>query len=189
MSSKKESMNDMEDMQAEAAAEAEETQAVKEQDGSDELMVLQEKLAESEAKAAENLDGWQRAQAEFANYKKRQVSQQEVQAAEVRGRVIKHYLEISDDLERALKKRPQDEEGAAWAAGIELIYQKLQGYLQSEGLTRIDPLGETFDPNLHEAVAQEDSAEQESGAVIEVLRPGYMLGERVLRPASVKVAK
>lgn len=155
----------------------------------DEMAGLQEQLAAAEAKAAENLDGWQRSQAEFANYKKRQASQQELQAAEVRGRVISRYLEVIDDMERALKNRPQDEEGAAWAAGIELIYQKLQSYLQSEGLTRIDPLGQPFDPNLHEAVAQEDSDEHESGAVTEVLRPGYLLGERVLRPASVKVAK
>jgi|SRR3990170_3580433 len=154
-----------------------------------ELITLQEKLAEAEAKAAEHLDGWQRAQAEFANYKKRQAGQQEQQAAELRGRVIKHFLDLVDDLERALKNHPQQGDGAAWAEGIEIIYKKLQSYLGNEGLTRIDPLGEVFDPNLHEAVTQEESSDHESGVIIEVLRPGYMLGERVLRPAAVKVAQ
>lgn len=158
-------------------------------DGKDELIALQEKLAETEAKAAEHLDGWQRAQAEFANYKKRLAREQEQQAAEVRGRVIKRYLEIVDDLERALKNSPKEAAGAEWAQGVELIYKKLITYLESEGLTRMHPLGEHFDPNLHEAVTQEESPDHESGTIIDVLRPGYLLGERVLRPASVKVAK
>lgn len=168
-------------------------EAIKEQtettDGHPELIVLQQKLAETEAKAAENLDGMQRAMAEFANYKKRQAGQQDLQAAEVRGKVLKHYLDIVDDLERALKNRPNDGEGAPWSEGVELIYNKLQGILVNEGLTRIDPLGEQFDPNLHEAVTHEESQHHASGEIIEVLRPGYMLGERVLRPAAVKVAK
>jgi molecular chaperone GrpE len=158
-------------------------------DGSNELIALQEKLAEAQAKAAENLDGWQRSQAEFANYKKRLARDQEQLTADVRGRVIKRYLEIVDDLERALKSAPNDAAGAEWAQGIDIIYKKLIAYLESEGLTRIDPLGEHFDPNLHEAVTQEESSEHESGTVIEVLRQGYMLAERVLRPAAVKVAK
>ncbi|MEX2144495.1 MAG: nucleotide exchange factor GrpE [Anaerolineales bacterium] len=157
--------------------------------GKSEVNSLEDKLAEVEAKAAENLEGWQRAQAEFANYKKRLAREQELQAAEIRGRVIKQYLDIVDDLERALRSHPQDGEGAAWAEGIEIIYNKLQGTLGNEGLTRIDPLGQPFDPNLHEAVAQEESKDHASGVIIEVLRPGYLLAERVLRPAAVKVAK
>jgi len=149
----------------------------------------QDPLAEAQAKAAENLEGWQRAQAEFANYKKRQLRDQELQTADMRGRILKRYLEILDDLERALAHKPDGGTGAEWAGGIELIYKKLLSYLESEGLTRVDPLGELFDANLHEAVTQEESAEHESGTIIGVLRPGYMLGERILRPAAVKVAQ
>lgn len=156
-------------------------------DGASDL--LQDELSLANAKAAENLEGWQRAQAEFANYKKRIARDQEMLSADVRGRVIKRYLEIVDDLELALKNKPQDGTGAEWAKGIELIYRKLLSYLDSEGLTRMDPLGETFDANLHEAITEEEHPEHESGIVIEVLRPGYMLGERVLRPAAVKVSK
>lgn len=150
---------------------------------------LQQELAAAQAKAAENLEGWQRAQADFANYKKRIARDQELLEGEVRGRLIKRYLEVLDDLELALKNKPAEGPGADWAQGVELIYRKLLSYLEAEGLTRVDPLGQPFDANLHEAVTQEDSAEHDSGMVTEVLRPGYLLGERVVRPAAVKVAK
>jgi molecular chaperone GrpE len=154
-----------------------------------ELIALQEKLAEAEAKSAENLDGWQRAQAEFANYKKRVARDAEQLGADARVRVLKRYLEVMDDLDLALKNKPQDGDGADWAKGIELIYRKLNSFLETEGLTKIDPLGENFDANLHEAVTEEEHATYDSGVITEVLRPGYMLGERVIRPAAVKVAK
>jgi molecular chaperone GrpE len=103
--------------------------------------------------------------------------------------VVKRYLEISDDLERALKNRPQKGEGADWAIGIELIYRKLLSYLESEGVKMMQAEGQMFDPNLHEAVTTEDSPQHQSGQIIEVLQPGYLLGERVLRPAVVRVAR
>lgn len=148
---------------------------------------LQQELQAAHAKAAENLEGWQRAQAEFANYKKRMARDQEAQEAEIRGRVIKRYLEIVDDLELAFKNQP--EAAADWGQGIELIYRKLLSFLEAEGVQRVDPLGQPFDANLHEAVAQEASSQYTSGTVSEVLRTGYTLGERVLRPAVVKVAQ
>jgi molecular chaperone GrpE len=166
-------------VEAEAGAEAQ---------AADELNPLAEALAEAEAQAAENLEGWQRAQAEFANYKKRVARDQEMVLANTRGRVIKRYLEVLDDMERALANRPTEGDGAEWGAGVELIYRKFLSFLESEGVTRLDTLGQAFDPNLHEAIAQEDSPDHESGTVIEVLQPGYMLGGRVLRPAVVKVA-
>ena len=188
-------MNDK-DNQHEDLSMGEEAQAVHEpeaekKEGTDhkQLIALQEKLVETEAKAAEHLEGWQRAQAEFANYKKRLARDQEQLSADVRGRVIKRYLEIVDDLELALKNQPHDGPGAEWAQGVELVYRKLLSFLESEGLERINPLGQPFDANLHEAMAEEESAEHKSGEIIEVLRPGYMLGDRVLRPAAVKVAK
>lgn len=153
------------------------------------LAELQAQLDEAQAKAAENLDGWQRAQAEFANYKKRQARDLEVQSAEARARIIKRYLEILDDLERALASRPAEGAGAEWAQGVELIYRKLQSYIQGEGVTLMEVLGQPFDPNLHEAIAKETNPDYESGVVIEVVQPGYMIGERVLRPAVVKVAE
>ena len=148
------------------------------------------KLEELQAKADEYLDGWQRARADFANYKKRVERDQAQVYQNAAGSIIKRYLEVLDDLERALKNRPQDGEGAAWAEGIELIYRKLPvhpGSRRRQADAR--PRAQFFDPNLHEAITQEDSREYESGQIIEVVKQGYMLGDRVLRPALVRVAK
>lgn len=157
-----------------------------------EIEALQQELAGTRAKMEEYLDGWQRSRAEFANYKKR-VEREQAQAYQnARGAVIKHFLEVLDDLERALKNRPQDEEGQAWVAafrGIELVYRKLLTALEGEGVTRMQADGQFFDPNLHEAVTSEDSEAHQSGQIIEVLQHGYLLGERVLRPAVVRVAR
>jgi molecular chaperone GrpE len=152
------------------------------------LALTQAALEASEAKASEYLDGWQRAQAEFTNFRKRQERERELMRFEAVGRVARRYLPIVDDMQRALKDRPKEGEGAAWAEGIELIYRKLMSILEAEGVTPIEAAGQIFDPNLHEAVVQSESDEHESGVVIEVLQTGYKMGERVLRPAMVRVA-
>jgi molecular chaperone GrpE len=154
-----------------------------------EIEALQAELAESRTRADEYLDGWQRSRAEFANYKKRIERDQLAVSQNAAGRIIKRYLEILDDLERALKNRPQEGEGAAWANGIELIYRKFKSILESEGITPMEAEGQQFDPNLHEAITSEESDDHESGQIIEVLQQGYMLGDRVLRPAMVRVAR
>jgi molecular chaperone GrpE len=152
------------------------------------LALTQAALEASEVKAAEYLEGWQRAQAEFTNYRKRQERERELMRFEAVGRVVKRYLPIVDDMQRALRDRPLEGEGAAWAEGVELIYRKLMSILEVEGVTIIEAEGQMFDPNLHEAVVQSESDEHESGIVIEVLQTGYKMGERVLRPAMVRVA-
>jgi molecular chaperone GrpE len=152
------------------------------------LELIQAALETSEAKAEEYLDGWQRAQAEFANFRKRQERERELTKFETIGRVVKRYLPIVDDMERALKERPAEGDGAAWAEGVELIYRKLISILEAEGVTPLEAEGEMFDPNLHEAVLQTPSEEHQSGQIIEVLQTGYMLGDRILRPAVVRVA-
>ncbi|HBY08706.1 MAG TPA: nucleotide exchange factor GrpE [Chloroflexi bacterium] len=152
------------------------------------LALVQAALETSEAKANEYLDGWQRAQAEFTNYRKRQERERELMRFETVGRVVKRYLPIADDMQRALKDRPVEGDGVAWAEGFELIYRKLMSILDAEGITPIGGEGEMFDPNFQEAVVQTESDEHESGIVIEVLQAGYKMGERVLRPAMVRVA-
>lgn len=149
------------------------------------LADLENQLAEAQSRAAEYKDGWQRALAEFQNYKRRADAEKAETYQMAVGDVVKQYLPVLDDMERALAHRPAD---LAWADGIELIYRKLQSILEAEGLTRIEAEGQAFDPNFHEAVSQEPSEEHESGQVIAVVRNGYMLGEKVLRPAQVRVA-
>jgi molecular chaperone GrpE len=146
-------------------------------------------LEEARLKAQEYLDGWQRARAEFSNYKKR-VEREQAQVYQVAsGTVIKRFLDGIDDLERALKNRPAEGEGAAFADGVELIYRKFLNILEAEGVKRIEAEGKEFDPNMHEAITQEDSPDHESGHVIEVVKQGYLIGDRVLRPALVRVAR
>lgn len=145
-------------------------------------------LVEMEAKTEEYLDGWQRSRAEFANYKKRILREQAEIHQAARGEVIKIYLDIADDLERALEGKPSDGDGAIWSAGIDLIYQKLINRLELEGIKPMNAHGQEFDPNIHEAIMKEKSDEYESGHIIEVLQEGYWIGDKVLRPAQVRIA-
>jgi molecular chaperone GrpE len=153
------------------------------------LEALQKDLEAARAQAAEYLDGWQRARAEFANYKRRVEKEQAEAYQHAAARIIARYLDVLDDFERALKDQPTEGEAAAWAEGIALIFRKLQNTLDAEGVARIEAEGQPFDPALHEAVTHEDSDDHDAGHIIEVLRQGYRLGERVIRPALVRVAK
>ena len=147
---------------------------------------LQSLWAEAESKASEYKDGWARSQAEFQNFKRRIERDNELTYAGMKGDIIKKVLPALDDLERALQNRPADD---GWANGIELIARKLQNILESEGVKRIEAKGTAFDPNFHEAITHEPSNEVESEHVIDVVQNGYMLGERVIRPALVRVAQ
>ena len=151
-----------------------------------EIESLKRQLDEAQAKAAEYKDGWVRSQAEFQNYKKRLDRDNELMYVSMKGDIIKRVLPALDDLERALQNRPADN---AWANGIELIARKLQNMLESEGIKRIQAEGLEFDPNFHEAISHEPADGVSSGYVIAVVQNGYMLGERVIRPALVRVAQ
>lgn len=155
----------------------------------EEVETLQMELETAQAKAQEYLDGWQRALADFSNYKRRVERDQQLNYQNTIGMVVKRYLPILDDLERALNNRPAEGDGAVWAGGIELIYRKFLMALEADGVKPMQAAGEQFDPNLHEAISQEPSPDHESGQVIEVLQKGYYLGDRVVRPAIVRVAE
>ena len=155
-------------------------------DAEREALHASRQLAEAESKVSEYKDGWARSQAEFQNYRKRIERDNELTYANMKGDIIKKVLPALDDLERALQNRPVDD---AWASGIELIARKLQNILESEGVKRIEAKGAAFDPNFHEAITHEPSEEVESEHVIDVVQNGYMLGERVIRPALVRVAQ
>jgi molecular chaperone GrpE len=147
---------------------------------------LQKQLAELQAQVDEYKDGWQRSVADFQNYRRRVDADKAETYQTAVGSIIKRYLPILDDLERALATCPAN---LVWADGIELIYRKLQGILDAEGLKKIEAEGQMFDPHFHEAVLQELSENYASGQIIAVVQNGYMLGERVIRPTQVRVAK
>ena len=176
------------DQDLDVEGSAAEVELVDDETVEDPVEVLQASLGEITTKAEEYLDGWQRARADFANYKKRVLRENADIRQMARGEVIKLYLDIADDLGRALQEKPESGEEGTWADGIEIIFQKLRSRLEAEGIKPMNPLGEEFDPNIHEALMKEESDEYESGQIIEVMQEGYWIGEKVLRPALVRVA-
>lgn len=155
----------------------------------EEYTAMQEEKEKAVQQGKDYLDGWQRERAEFQNFRRRIERDQAQTTLNITGQVLKKYLVILDDMERALKSRPTQGEGAAWAEGVELIYRKLQTILDNEGVERIQAEGQLFDPTQHEALTHEDNPDHQSGEIIEVVQQGYRIGDRVLRPALVRVAK
>lgn len=148
-----------------------------------------EEIDQLKNKVSEYSDGWQRERADFTNYRNIVLRDQEQMKNNLTVNVVKKYLAISDDVERALKNSPVNNSVDGWVEGIRLIHQKLTNILESEGVQRIPAENEIFDPHRHEAIATEENPDFESGHVIEVIEQGYQIGDRVIRPARVKVAK
>ena len=145
-------------------------------------------LIEAQKEAKTNEDGWQRARAEFANYKKRTAKEQ--RSAFQRGQLdaLSSLLTIIDDFDRAFASVPEAISEDPWIGGVSMIQRKFATLLEQYEVEAIDPTGGPFDPNLHQAIGAENSDEVESGHVISTLQKGYRAGEQVLRLALVKVA-
>ncbi|MFZ3081010.1 MAG: nucleotide exchange factor GrpE [Bellilinea sp.] len=154
-----------------------------------ELAALKEELAAIQEQCKEFSEGWQRERADFLNFRKRIERDQTQLNQIVTSNIIRKYLSVTDDMERALANRPQGAESQEWWNGVELIYRKLTGILESEGVQVIPAEGEMFDPALHEAITHEDSTDIESGRVIAVVQKGYRIGDRIIRPTLVRVAR
>ena len=145
---------------------------------------LAEQLAEEREKAQSYLASWQRAAADFQNYKRRVEQERDDLARLANAALIINLLPLVDDLERALDSVDAQLAGLTWVDGIRLIHRKFQALLEMAGVEEIKAAGEQFDPNVHEAVMH---GEGEEGKVINVVQKGYKLGGRVLRPAMVVV--
>ena len=126
--------------------------------------------------------------AEFDNYRKRIERDRQDQASALVADAIEELLPIIDNLERALEA-PIGSDAEVFRTGVELIHRQMTELLRQRGVKPIQTVGADFDPRFHQAVVQEASAEHREGEVMEELRKGYTLGERLLRPAMVKVAK
>jgi molecular chaperone GrpE len=133
-------------------------------------------------------DRWLRKTAEFDNYRKRIERERREQADQAVLDLMQQLLLIVDDFDLALTVDP-GESGTAYRKGVELIRAKLTDLLRKYDVRPIEALGADFDPNVHQAVMHEESPEHREGEVIGELRKGYMIGDRLLRPAMVKVAK
>ena len=127
--------------------------------------------------------------AEFDNYRKRVERERQAASEAAAADLVEDLLPLMDDLERALKAEAGADGAATYRRGVELIYKRLEEILRRRGVRPIEALGADFDPNFHEAVAHDPAEGRREGEVIEDFRRGYMLGDRLLRPSMVKVAK
>ncbi|MFB0559555.1 MAG: nucleotide exchange factor GrpE [Dehalococcoidales bacterium] len=150
----------------------------------EDVEALKQALAEEKEKAEGYLANWQRAQADFINYKRRSEQEKEEISKFANSLLMLNLLPVLDDLERAFTSVPPHLARLTWVDGIRLIERKLQASLEAQGLSPIKALGEPFDPTLHEAAMHGKGKE---GIVIEELQKGYKLHDRVIRPAMVVV--
>lgn len=148
---------------------------------------MQRVLDQTREQSDEHLRGLQRAAADFANYRRRVDEERAGLSQFTNALLIGKLLAVLDDFDRALENVPVDtHEG--WVDGVRLVERKLRGLLEAEGVTQIEALGQPFDPNLHEAVVYEETANHPDNQVIGELQRGYRLRDRVLRPSLVRVA-
>ena len=145
-------------------------------------------LADLQRERDDYYDRWLRKSAEFDNYRKRIERERREQGEQAVTDLLEQLLLVVDDFDRALTV-DAGEGGAAYRKGVELIHAKLYDVLRKYGVRPFESVGANFDPNLHQAVTHEESDEHRDGEVIAELRKGYMIGDRLLRPAMVKVAK
>lgn len=149
---------------------------------------LKETIIRLQSEVDTNLDGWQRSRAEFDNYRRR--TQQQLSSSKEQGAMdaFSKILPVIDDFERAFDNIPEDLIENPWISGTSFILKNIQKVLDEFNIEVIDPLGEEFDPTMHEAIGMEDSSEYESGIVSTTLQKGYKNGDKILRPALVRVA-
>ncbi len=155
-----------------------------------------EQLAELKAKAAKADEHWERllrTVADFDNFKKRAAREKIEAAHHANFSLVHKLLPVLDNFEMALNAAQKNVQGgdqlASFQSGVAMILQQLRSVLTETGLEEIDSTGKPFDPNFHEAVSEQESAETAEGNVLQQLRKGYKLKDRLLRPATVIVAK
>jgi molecular chaperone GrpE len=188
---KEEQVQDSNEMNNEAINEtqaADEAEAVQENDaafeeasGGEAAKRLQELAEEAQARAL-------RVQADFDNFRRRTQKEKEELAQYATSKLVGELLSVLDNFERALVTAPGNAESEAFTKGINMIFRQLEGVLKSEGLAAMETVGQPFNPEYHQAIMQVESEEYEEGIVTEEVQKGYLLKDKVLRPAMVKVS-
>lgn len=153
---------------------------------SKDVQSLEKALVDEKAKADDYLEGWKRAQADFINFKRRTEQERTEATKYANAALILNVLPVLDDLQRAFASASGSAASLTWVNGMQLILRKLEGILESQGLSQLKALGEKFDPRFHEAVMYKDGEEE---VVIEEVQKGYKLHDKVIRPALVVVGK
>lgn len=150
---------------------------------------LQEELIKTQEQAGKNLAGWQRAQADYSNLVKEQDKKYKETVAWANAVFMSELLPVYNHFKLALKHIPIETQREPWFTGIEMIQKQFQDFLKKYQIEEIKTVGEQFDPNQHEALTHEEKEGFESDVIFEEIQPGYLLGDKVLMPAKVKVAK
>lgn len=157
------------------------------EDEQSQLERLQRDLEEARGKEQEFRNLLQRVQADFVNYRRRVEQERAEHAVAERIAIYRSILPVLDDFERAIEATPPDLKQNDWVQGVILVLRKLRTTLERQGVQSIEALGKDFDPWEHEAVLSEEAGPENVGKVVAVLREGYKLDGRVIRPAQVKV--
>jgi molecular chaperone GrpE len=154
----------------------------------DPVAELEKKLAVVEKEKKDNYDKFLRSMADVENLRKRQKRELEDAKFETKNKVLKEMLPVVDNLERAIEHASKGDEKNPIVEGVQLVLRQFTTAFERLDVTTIDAMGQPFDPNLHEAISQQES-DQPAGTIVQVLQRGYRAGERLLRPTLVVVAK
>ncbi|PWV98394.1 molecular chaperone GrpE [Paenibacillus cellulosilyticus] len=146
------------------------------------------RIAELERQVEEHQQRYLRAQADFDNFRRRTAKEREELAQYATMKLITQLLPVVDNFERAVTAAKQNNDFEALSKGVDMVSRQFNQVLEQEGLKPMESVGEPFNPEYHQAVMQEQSADHEEGIVLEELQKGYMLKDKVLRPAMVKVS-
>jgi molecular chaperone GrpE len=145
---------------------------------------LEKELAEAKKQAEEYLASWQRSQADFSNYRRRMVQEQQDRLINANASLFCDILPVLDDLELAISHIPEEHANSKWVEGVRLVERKFKSILDKQGVKAVCALGMAFDPALHEAIKQEKGPE---GSVIAEVQKGYTLNGKLIRPSRVIV--
>ncbi|MFK0523613.1 nucleotide exchange factor GrpE [Paenibacillus illinoisensis] len=148
----------------------------------------QDELARLKTEVEETQQRFVRAQADFDNFRRRTQKEKEELAKYASMKLVTELVPVIDNFERAMATVPEGTESESFSKGIQMIFRQLETVLNNEGLTAMDTVGQQFNPEFHQAIMQVETDEYEEGTVVEEVQKGYMLKDKVLRPAMVKVS-
>lgn len=177
-----------EELKEKAEETAEEIPAQEAGDVQEPSAEAQAELDKLRAEAEEHKQRLLRTQADYDNFRRRTVKEKEELGKYASAKLITELLPVIDNFERALGLVNDSEEVASYAKGVEMIFRQLEGVLKAEGLSAMESVGTPFNPEFHQAIMQVESDEYEEGTVVEEVQKGYILKDKVLRPAMVKVS-
>lgn len=161
----------------------------KEAPGEEKELTPDQEMARMQQEVEQANDMMLRLAAELDNYKKRVAKERESLIRYAAQDVLQELISVLDNFERAIESADKSKDFVSFLEGVKMIYKNMYDVMGRKGLVRIDAVGETFDPNVHEAVMQVTSEEHPENVVVEELQKGYMLHDRVIRPSMVVVSK